>query len=197
MRFGWVLEHIEPQSRCLFSAGGQPVVDFIGRVEHVDEDMQTLLGMINSRRPMGKEALSIPTLPRLMVGAQQLGSKEDVRQRAYAQQYMNSEALDDIRRYFHRDFSLLNFSSTIPGEDGGGTNSSSSSGAGGANSGSSGSGGLDSGSSSSGGNGGRSTVSSSSENSGEAVGSSADSSISDVATLSVVTSDPRDAAGTG
>jgi hypothetical protein len=39
-RFGWILEHIEPQSRCLFDAQGQPVVDFIGRVEHVDEDMK-------------------------------------------------------------------------------------------------------------------------------------------------------------
>lgn len=39
-RFGWILEHIEPQTRCLFTAEGRPIVDFIGRVENVDEDMQ-------------------------------------------------------------------------------------------------------------------------------------------------------------
>lgn len=43
-RFGWILEHIEPQSRCLFDANGQPVVDFIGRVEHIDQDMQVGAG---------------------------------------------------------------------------------------------------------------------------------------------------------
>jgi hypothetical protein len=39
-RFGWILEHIEPQARCLFDERGLPAVDFVGRVEHIDDDMQ-------------------------------------------------------------------------------------------------------------------------------------------------------------
>ncbi|KAL4444048.1 hypothetical protein ABPG75_011785 [Micractinium tetrahymenae] len=122
-RFGWILEHIEPQTRCLFTAEGQPVVDFIGRVENVDEDMQALLDLVNSRRPMGTEALTAPPLPKLMVAADELSGKEEERRRRYAQLYMNNTALEDIRRYFHRDFTLLQYNSSIPwaesGIDGG------------------------------------------------------------------------------
>lgn len=39
-RFGWLLEHTEPQTTCLFDDQGQPAVDFLGRVENLDEDMQ-------------------------------------------------------------------------------------------------------------------------------------------------------------
>jgi hypothetical protein len=39
-RFGWLLEHTEPQTTCLFDDQGQPAVDFLGRVEKLDEDMQ-------------------------------------------------------------------------------------------------------------------------------------------------------------
>lgn len=39
-RFGWLLEHLEPQSTCLFDDRGRPSVDFLGRVENLDEDMQ-------------------------------------------------------------------------------------------------------------------------------------------------------------
>ena len=39
-RFGWLLEHTEAQSTCLFDHDGAPAVDFLGRVEHLDEDMQ-------------------------------------------------------------------------------------------------------------------------------------------------------------
>lgn len=38
-RFGWVLEHTEPQAPCIFDCDGAPSVDFIGRVEHIEEDM--------------------------------------------------------------------------------------------------------------------------------------------------------------
>lgn len=113
-RFGWILEHIEPQARCLFTADGRPVVDFIGRVENVDEDLQALLALINSRRPMGTEALSAPPLPKLMIGADELADKEEERWRRYAELYMNNTALEDIRRYFHKDFSLLQYNSSIP-----------------------------------------------------------------------------------
>jgi hypothetical protein len=39
-RFGWLLEHLEPQTACQFDDRGAPAVDFFGRVENLDEDMQ-------------------------------------------------------------------------------------------------------------------------------------------------------------
>ncbi len=42
-RFGWLLEHTEPQTTCLFDDQGQPAVDFLGRVENLDEDMQVCI----------------------------------------------------------------------------------------------------------------------------------------------------------
>lgn len=41
-RFGWLLEHLEPQTTCLFDERGRPAVDFLGRVEHLDADMQVV-----------------------------------------------------------------------------------------------------------------------------------------------------------
>ena len=35
-----MLEHVEQQSACLFTAEGKPAVDFIGRSEHLDEDFR-------------------------------------------------------------------------------------------------------------------------------------------------------------
>ncbi len=42
-RFGWLLEHIESQTTCLFDDQGRPAVDFLGRVENLDDDMQASL----------------------------------------------------------------------------------------------------------------------------------------------------------
>ena len=39
-RFGFVLEHVEQQSSCLFTEEGKPAVDFIGRSEHLEEDFK-------------------------------------------------------------------------------------------------------------------------------------------------------------
>lgn len=35
-----MLEHAEPQAACLFDDQGRPAVDFLGRVELLEEDMQ-------------------------------------------------------------------------------------------------------------------------------------------------------------
>jgi predicted SprT family Zn-dependent metalloprotease len=42
--------HIQPQSDCLLTTDGRWGVDFIGRVEHMDEDMRLVLEEIELRR---------------------------------------------------------------------------------------------------------------------------------------------------
>ncbi|PSC74804.1 hypothetical protein C2E20_2398 [Micractinium conductrix] len=52
--------HITDQGTCLEAEGGGLAVDFIGRVENVDEDMQEAVGIINSRLPAGVPPLQLP-----------------------------------------------------------------------------------------------------------------------------------------
>ena len=55
-RFGWLLEHTEPQTACLFDDAGRPAVDFLGRVEHLDEDMQVSKGW--ATKPVARHAVA-------------------------------------------------------------------------------------------------------------------------------------------
>ncbi|EFN58881.1 hypothetical protein CHLNCDRAFT_140783 [Chlorella variabilis] len=47
----FVYAHIEPQQPCVVSANGGWAVDFIGRVEHMDEDLGAVLRELERRRP--------------------------------------------------------------------------------------------------------------------------------------------------
>ena len=49
----FVYIHIQPQYQCLLTEEGGWGVDFIGRVEQIDEDFRVLLEEINKRRPEG------------------------------------------------------------------------------------------------------------------------------------------------
>ncbi|PSC70052.1 Sulfotransferase family [Micractinium conductrix] len=107
-RFGWLLEHIEPQSTCLFDDQGRPSVDFFGRVENLDEDMQEFVKIVNSRLEPGVEPLRVGRMPRWQLAVQELRDKQDELWRYYASIYANSSsAMADIRSYFHRDFDLM------------------------------------------------------------------------------------------
>jgi hypothetical protein len=111
-RFGWILEHTEAQAPCLFDCDGNPSVDFIGRTEHLQEDMRELIELINRRRPMGTPILKHLDLPRLMVGDERLIESSDpvALRQAYAELYMQSgTAFEDVHSYFRQDFELLKF----------------------------------------------------------------------------------------
>ncbi|EFN53714.1 hypothetical protein CHLNCDRAFT_136556 [Chlorella variabilis] len=110
-RFGWLLEHLEPQSTCLFDDRGRPSVDFLGRVENLDEDMQELVKLVNSRLGEGVEPLRVGSLPRWQLALPDMKDRQDELWRYYAELYYNT--LQDIRSYFHADFDLLQF----PGRD--------------------------------------------------------------------------------
>ncbi|KAL4435485.1 hypothetical protein ABPG77_006247 [Micractinium sp. CCAP 211/92] len=107
-RFGWLLEHIESQTTCLFDDQGRPAVDFLGRVENLDDDMQDLVSLVNSRLPQGVEPLRVGKMPRWQLGVEQLAGKQDELWRYYSELYRNSTtALADVRSYFHADFDLM------------------------------------------------------------------------------------------
>ena len=55
--YNLLLQHEDPVFRCLADADGNWATDFIGRVEHLDEDMRTLVNLINERRPAGTQPL--------------------------------------------------------------------------------------------------------------------------------------------
>lgn len=47
----FVYTHINPQQPCVVSANGGWAADFIGRVEHLDEDLAAVLAELEKRRP--------------------------------------------------------------------------------------------------------------------------------------------------
>lgn len=53
--------HFTDQSTCLFTDEGLPAVDFIGEMEQLEEDMETILDVINSRRDPGLPPLEQKT----------------------------------------------------------------------------------------------------------------------------------------
>lgn len=64
--------HIEPQQPCVVSANGGWAVDFIGRVEHMDEDLGAVLRELERRRPQDAPPVGGPAAgraaPRCMLG---------------------------------------------------------------------------------------------------------------------------------
>lgn len=46
-------DHIQPQADCMLAAGGGWAVDFVGRTEHIDDDLAALLRELERRRPAG------------------------------------------------------------------------------------------------------------------------------------------------
>lgn len=47
----FVYVHIQPQHQCIVAEHGGWAVDFIGRVEHIDEDLRAVLAELERRRP--------------------------------------------------------------------------------------------------------------------------------------------------
>ena len=94
------------------SAGDQTAVDFIGRVEHIDEDFRELVALINARRNASIPPLEVATLPHLMQaddGSTNSTAAEEAHRRSYAAMFTNNTALADVARYYARDFELLKY----------------------------------------------------------------------------------------
>lgn len=60
---GFMYHHVIDQGRCLLTASGQLAVDFIGRVEEIDDDFQAVVAEINKRIPAGTVPYYAPPLP--------------------------------------------------------------------------------------------------------------------------------------
>ena len=50
--------HIQPQQQCIVTESGSWAVDFIGRVENIDEDLGAVLAELEKRRPPEAPAVS-------------------------------------------------------------------------------------------------------------------------------------------
>lgn len=55
--------HLQPQAPCLLTPAGSWAVDFVGAVERIDEDLNSLLDLLDERREEG-----LPPLPRRQAG---------------------------------------------------------------------------------------------------------------------------------
>ncbi|KAL4422191.1 hypothetical protein ABPG77_006432 [Micractinium sp. CCAP 211/92] len=101
--------HITDQATCLLNEGGGLVVDFIGRVEHVDEDMKEAVRLINSRLPEGVSPLQLPDeVAAINVGPKHENSKPPDNSR-YTPAYLgaNSTCFSLISRFYEKDVALM------------------------------------------------------------------------------------------
>ncbi|KAL4437374.1 hypothetical protein ABPG75_004513 [Micractinium tetrahymenae] len=56
--FAW--SHVIDQARCMTTLGGGLAVDYVARMEAIDEDVPQLFAEINARRPAGLPPLEVP-----------------------------------------------------------------------------------------------------------------------------------------
>lgn len=98
------LHHMMEQSSCLFTRDGKPVVDFLGRTEHLTEDYQTIAREVNRR--LGDSNLKLnETKP---VGIVNSTSKKSKSEAAYLfEDY--PECLARVEEAFAMDFESLGY----------------------------------------------------------------------------------------
>ncbi|EFN51025.1 hypothetical protein CHLNCDRAFT_141499 [Chlorella variabilis] len=100
--------HITDQATCLLTAGGQLAVDFIGRVEAVDEDMAAAVRLINSRLPQGVAPLELPQgVQARNVGPQGGGQAPDNARYLPAFQGANATCFSRLARFYAKDVALM------------------------------------------------------------------------------------------
>lgn len=106
---GFMFYHITDQATCMLTEGGGLAVDFIGRVEHVDEDMREAVGIINSRLPPGVTPLQLPQeVAPINVGPKHRGSKAPANSR-YLPAYRgpNAACFSLISRFYEKDVRVM------------------------------------------------------------------------------------------
>ncbi|KAL4431370.1 hypothetical protein ABPG75_006626 [Micractinium tetrahymenae] len=101
--------HVTDQATCLVTEGGGLAVDFIGRVEHVDEDMKEAVRLINSRLPQGVPPLQLPDeVAAINVGPEHEDAKPPDNSR-YVPAYLgaNTTCFSLISRFYEKDVALM------------------------------------------------------------------------------------------
>ncbi|PRW20331.1 pumilio-like protein isoform A [Chlorella sorokiniana] len=102
--------HMTDQATCLLTADGQLAVDFIGRVENVDEDMREAIKIINSRLPPGVEPLQLgDEVAARNVGpaGEAAGPPENARYLPAFQGAANSTCFRKLARFYAKDVKLM------------------------------------------------------------------------------------------
>eukprot|EP00210_Caulerpa_lentillifera_P004375 g4173.t1 len=97
--------HMASQSQCLFDTNLNPVVDYLGETETLEEDTYTIISEINRRRD--------PSLPPLKATIEKRNShhKKTSSGNSYTVDlYKNNEqCLESVGEFFGRDFKLLGY----------------------------------------------------------------------------------------
>eukprot|EP00210_Caulerpa_lentillifera_P004372 g4170.t1 len=97
--------HMAPQSQCLFDTNLNPVVDYFGDTETLEEDTHTIVSEINRRRD--------PSLPPLKATIEKRNTHP--RQPTSGNSYTvdlyknNEQCLESVGEFFGRDFKLLGY----------------------------------------------------------------------------------------
>ncbi|KAI7838203.1 hypothetical protein COHA_007997 [Chlorella ohadii] len=102
--------HMTDQATCLLTADGQLAVDFIGRVENVDEDMREAIKIINSRLSPGVEPLQLgDEVAARNVGpsGEAAGPPENTRYLPAFQGAANSTCFRKLARFYAKDVKLM------------------------------------------------------------------------------------------
>ncbi|GMH40705.1 hypothetical protein BSKO_08609 [Bryopsis sp. KO-2023] len=104
------VRHLSDQSTCMFDENYRPAVDFIAQVENLDQDLDTILDTINSRKD--------PSLPKLKrapdyshVNARNKTKEEGGSKKHYAVDLFldNDECVLSLVKQYQKDFLLLGY----------------------------------------------------------------------------------------
>lgn len=103
------VRHLADQSTCMFDENHRPAVDFIGQVETLDEDFDTILRTINNRRD--------PSLPMLTrsTHASQVNARNKTSEGSSKKNYAvdlfleNDECVLSLMKQYQKDFLLLGY----------------------------------------------------------------------------------------
>ena len=101
--------HVIDQATCLLNDGGGLAVDFIGRVEEVDSDLQPVLSTINARLPAGVDPLALPAEVAVHNTGPQNTEKKAADSSKYAEQYTGDggRCFRHIGQFFKRDAQVM------------------------------------------------------------------------------------------
>ncbi|KAI7840973.1 hypothetical protein COHA_005202 [Chlorella ohadii] len=130
--------HVLPQAHCFTTANNESAVDWLGRVEHFEEDFRELLQLLNSRPgvlqlppPANLSAVNKPAeAPCTPSGRQLLGEPLDQGSAVWQLRegiFNPCDPLDhfrgvhahcqaDLARFFHEDFSFLHTTQQLTGD---------------------------------------------------------------------------------
>lgn len=110
--------HVEPSARCFKDKDGLPVVDFVIRYEHLEEDFATALAIINLRRKPSLDPMPVKELAWRNKGAALKSSQEaddgsSSAQHAAKYRECGKTCVEQLADFFKEDMELFGFTNSM------------------------------------------------------------------------------------